>query len=185
MKTSCDIMKFTIPYNHRNMNEPWVKMLLSELYSLERVGKAKRFVQGSSKIRKVVFAMKHKKVMELLEDCGFKWENGFLLDEKGKEVCNFYPKVVTCFKNPLNGNHTYKICFCIGKEEIAVEKNLSLEELQKYNYLNVSNQCMLGINIPANQIRRILFYLIQKQILSLDPSSKVILSQLGWNICER
>ena len=111
--------------------------------------------------------MMNNRKFRLPDNCGFKWEDGFLLDEKGNEVCNFYTEVVTCYNIPLNGNCSYKIRFHIGKENFVVEKILSLEELQKYNYLNVSNQCMLGINIPANQIRRNLFYLIQRQILGL------------------
>lgn len=128
--------------------------------------------------------MMNNKKIRLPDNCGFKWEGGLLLDEKGNEVCNFYPEVITRYKISLNGNCTYKILFHIGKEEHAVEKILSLEELQKYDYLNVSNYCMFGINISVSQIRRILLYLIQKQILSLAASDKVLLGQLGWNILE-
>lgn len=118
------------------------------------------------------------KLQEIINEAGCEWINGRLFDKRSKEICNFLPEVVGCYRTLSKENITYKMW--IHTEGQRVETLLNNFNYNKIDYSIISPRCIYGINVPIYESKRILNYIVQKQIAQfLDEG--ILLTRLGWN----
>lgn len=117
-------------------------------------------------------------LQNILKEIGCTWLNGRLLNKRSKEISNFLPEVLECYQNLAEEKNIYRIRLYIGVQ--TMETTLYDFIYDKIDYPRISPRCIYGLELPLCESKRIINYIVQRQVAQLRLSG-ILLSRLGWN----